>query len=159
MQGSAGGGLSEQVFTEHNRSEHSFTVHIGTEHGGNNPHIETERRHFQAALGAYLSALDGAEASVLPELKKDLLSAYAEYRYQLRGGTHCTACHAAVRYFMTVEIQRTNGTVAHYAALCTRCLEAEMPNAASVTLRLGTMEYKTVRRRLWQSPARWAASA
>jgi hypothetical protein len=114
------------------------------EQARSNPRLEAEQRRLETALGEYFGALDGNTASVRSHRKRDLLRAYAEYRYQVRGGTHCTTCGTPVRYFMTVEIERTDGIVAHYAALCTRCLAAEIPSAESVTLRLGTLEYKTL---------------
>jgi len=106
--------------------------------------VEQERHRFQAALDEYLCALDRASSATLPEKKRTLLAAYAEFRYQVGGGTHCTMCHTPVRHAMTVEVQRTNGSVANFAALCTRCLEGEKANAKSVTLRVGPVEYETI---------------
>ncbi|MDP9266750.1 MAG: hypothetical protein M3P27_00305 [Acidobacteriota bacterium] len=106
--------------------------------------VEQERRCFQAALDEYLSALDRASSSALPEKRRTLLAAYAEFRYQTGGGTHCTTCRAPVRHAMTVEVQRANGETANFAALCTRCLEAEKAQAQRVTLRVGPVEYETI---------------
>lgn len=106
--------------------------------------VEQERVRFQSALDEYLAALHGQSTSVLPEKKKALLGAYAEFHYQLHGGTKCTTCRAPVRHSLTVEVWRTDGTSSHYAALCTRCLEAQKANAKRVTLRVGPVEYETV---------------
>lgn len=108
--------------------------------------VEAERRRFQAALEEYLAALDSASSQALPEKKRLLLGAYAEFRYQVQGGTHCVTCRAHVRHVMTVEVRRGDGTTSVYAALCTRCLEGERANAESVTVRVGPVEYETFRR-------------
>jgi len=116
------------------------------EHTPDQQRIEQERRRFQAALEEYLAALESASSLALPEKKRLLLCAYAEFRYQVQGGTHCVLCRAHVRHSMTVEIRRTGGTTSEYAALCTRCLEGERALAESVTLRVGPVEYETTRR-------------
>lgn len=134
------------------------------EHTPDHQRVEQERRRFQAALDEYLAALDGASSLVLPEKKRVLLRAYAEFRYQLQGGTHCVTCRAHVRHVMTVEVRRPDGSTRQFAALCTRCLEGEKPLAESVTLRVGPVEYETVRRSQEQSaknglrPGRTAAA-
>src|SRR3982750_2334964 len=106
--------------------------------------VEQERRRFQRALQEYLGAIDDATTSALPDKKKALLGAYAEFRYQVQGGTHCTVCRTPVRHTMTVEVRRPNGSTSHFAALCTRCLEGEKALAVSVTLRVGPVEFETV---------------
>jgi|GEM_PF-3918703 len=124
-------------------SEHVSDAHtIG--HTPDAKRVEQERHRFQAALEEYLYALDRASSAALPDKKRTLLAAYAEFRYQVGGGTHCTCCRTPVRHAMTVEVQRTNGSVANFAALCTRCLEGEKANAKSVTLRVGPVEYETI---------------
>ena len=123
-----------------------------------NPHtqdhnrVEQERHHFQVALEDYLAALDHASTSALPEKKKALLAAYAEFRYQVQGGTHCTTCRTPVRHAMAVEVRRRGGITAHFAALCTRCLEGETALAESVTLRVGPVEYETISSDTKQAP-------
>lgn len=107
--------------------------------------VEQERQHFQMALDEYLAALHSQSTAVLPEKKKALLGAYAEFHYQMHGGTKCTTCRAPVRHTMTVEVWRTDGTTSQFAALCTRCLEAQKANATRVTLRVGPVEYVTMR--------------
>src|SRR3954470_17803792 len=114
-------------------------------HVPNAQRIEQERRAFQRALDEYLGEIDRASSVALPEKKRTLLAAYAEFRYQVQGGTHCTVCRTPVRHTMTVEVRRMNGETAHFAALCTRCLEAEKALAKSVTLRIGPVEYETLR--------------
>lgn len=114
------------------------------QHQQDHARVEQERNRFQSALEDYLAALDQASTSTLPDKKKTLLAAYAEFRYQVQGGTHCTTCRTPVRHAMTVEVCRLNGITAHFAALCTRCLEAEKAQAESVTLRVGPVEFETV---------------
>ncbi len=106
--------------------------------------VEEERARFQRALDEYLAALHGQSTSVLPEKKKALLGAYAEFHYQTHGGTKCTTCRAPVRHTLTVEVWRDDGSSSQYAALCTRCLEGQKANAKRVTLRVGPVEYETV---------------
>lgn len=124
------------------------------EHTPNHQRIEQERQRFQHALEEYLAALETASRAVLEERKHDLLSAYAEYRYQVQGGTHCVLCRAHVRHTMLVEVRREDGTTSQFAALCTRCLEGEKALAESVTLRVGPVEYETLRRSHEQPPHR-----
>jgi len=116
------------------------------EHTPNQQRIEQERQRFQAALEQYLVALETASSAVLSERKHDLLGAYAEYRYQVQGGTHCVLCRAHVRHAMLVEARRDDGSTRQFAALCTRCLEGEKALAETVTLRVGPVEYETMRR-------------
>ena len=123
-------------------SEH--VVKETTEYKPDAQRVEQERRRFQMALDEYLCALDRASSSALPEKKQTLLGAYAEFRYQIDGGTHCTVCRAPVRHTMMVEVHRNNGSVATFAALCTRCIEGERAQAKSVTLRVGPVEYETI---------------
>jgi hypothetical protein len=126
------------------------TSSAGAGKGAMNPHtqdharVEHERKSFQRALEDYLAALDQASSSALPDKKRTLLAAYAEFRYQVQGGTHCTICRTPVRHTMTVEVRRPSGITAHFAALCTRCLEGEKAQAVSVTLRVGPVEFETV---------------
>jgi hypothetical protein len=115
------------------------------QHTQDHTRVEQERRRFQAALDDYLGALTDEATSVLPEKKRALLCAYAEFKYQTDGGTHCTTCRAPVRHKMMVEVLRPSGSVTQYAALCTRCLEAERAHATQVTLRVGPVEYETLR--------------
>jgi hypothetical protein len=107
--------------------------------------VEEERVRFQHALDEYLAALHSQSTTVLPEKKKALLGAYAEFHYQMHGGTKCTTCRTPVRHTMTVEVWRTDGTTSQYAALCTRCLEGQKANATRVTLRVGPVEYETMK--------------
>ena len=116
------------------------------QHTPNHERIEQERRRFQTALEEYLAALETASKVVLAERKHDLLSAYAEFRYQSQGGTHCVLCRAHVRHEMIVEARREDGSTRRFTALCTRCLEGEKALSESVTLRVGPVEYETVRR-------------
>jgi hypothetical protein len=115
------------------------------QHTPNHARVEQERRRFQVALDDYLSALEHAASSALPEKKRELLSAYAEFRYQVQGGTHCVGCRAPVRHTMTVEVRRQDGSTSQFASLCTRCLEAQKAGAESVVLRVGPVEYETLR--------------
>src|SRR3954471_24744925 len=130
-------------------------------HIPNAQRIEQERRTFQRALDEYLGEIERASSPGvgLPEKKRTLLAAYAEFRYQVQGGTHCTVCRAPVRHTMTVEVRRPNGSTSHFAALCTRCLEGERARADSVTLRVGPVEYATLRREEEKLPARKNAAA
>lgn len=115
-------------------------------HTPNHARIEDERQRFQRALDEYLNALESAPSSVLREKKRVLLGAYAEFRYQVQGGTHCVLCRTHVRHAMTVEVRRGDGTVSQFESLCTRCLEGQKAEAESVMLRVGPVEYETMRR-------------
>lgn len=115
-------------------------------HTPNYQRVEHERRRFQVALDEYFAALENSSSAVLPEKKRELLGAYAEFRYQVSGGTHCVLCRAHVRHNMLVEVRRADGSTRQFAALCTRCLESEKANAESVTLRVGPVEYETFHR-------------
>ena len=114
-------------------------------HQQDHARVAQERRRFQVALDDYLAALCDEATAVLPARKHALLSAYAEFRYQTHGGTNCTTCRAPVRHNVSVEVLRPNGSVTRYAALCTRCLEAERARSTQVTLRVGPVEYETLR--------------
>lgn len=108
--------------------------------------IERERRRFQAALQDYLAALASASSPVVETSKKQLLVAYCEFQYQVRGGTRCALCRAPVRYRMSVDVRMPDYSERSFEALCTRCLEAQRAVADTVTLRVGPAEYATYRR-------------
>ena len=131
---------------EHSGSKQGASKQSVGQHIPDAKRVEQERQRFQVALDEYLAALDRGTSLALKERKRMLLTAYAEFHYQTQGGTHCTCCRTPVRHVMTVEVRRANGSVSHFAALCTRCLEGEKAQAESVTLRLGPVEYETLRR-------------
>lgn len=98
-------------------------------------------------LQEYLQALaDSADAGPSMRQQKILLS-YAELQYQLHGGGRCAMCHASVRHVLPVIAEHTDGTIAEYRCLCTRCLEGERVVSSRVTLTIGHahLEYTTSR--------------
>ena len=66
-----------------------------------------------------------------------ILLSFAEVQFQIRGGGKCSVCRAAVRLVIPVHSERTDGTTADFACLCTRCLTGERAVASSVTLSAG----------------------
>ena len=96
-------------------------------------------------LQEYLQALaDGAAEGPSTRQQKILLS-YAELQYQLHGGGRCSICHASVRHVLPVTAEHTDGTIAEFGCLCTRCLEGERVVSSRVTLTIGRarLEYTT----------------
>ncbi len=93
-------------------------------------------------LQEYLEAL--AEPGDAPDSRqRKVLFSYAELQYRLHGGGRCAMCHSAVRHVMPVSVEHTDGTIAEYGCLCTRCLEGEKAQATRLTLRIGehVLEY------------------
>ena len=87
-------------------------------------------------LQDYLESL--AETSGHPDQRLEkLLTSYAELRYRLKGGGHCSVCHASVRHVLPVRVERADGSVGEYACLCNRCLQAERVQSNQVTLTVG----------------------
>jgi hypothetical protein len=96
-------------------------------------------------LQEYLQALaDGAAAGPSDRQQRILLS-YAELQYQLHGGGRCSMCRASVRHVLPVTAEHTDGTIAEFGCLCTRCLEGERVVSNRVTLTIGRarLEYTT----------------
>lgn len=87
-------------------------------------------------LQEYLESL--ADSGGHPDRKAEkVLSSYAELRYQLNGGGHCSVCHAAVRHVLPVRVEHSDGSVSDFECLCTRCLEAERVQSSRVILTVG----------------------
>ncbi len=96
-------------------------------------------------LQEYLQALaEGMDDGPTTRQAKALLS-YAELQYQLKGGGRCSMCRASVRHVLPVKAEHTDGTIAEYRCLCTRCLEGERHVSDRVTLTVGNarLEYTT----------------
>ncbi len=94
------------------------------------------KAEIELALAEYFETLAAAE-DLLPEVRqRQLLLAFAELCFKLRGGSHCAQCHAHVRHVVPVIVER-NGALVQYACLCTRCIESERATAQKVTLRIG----------------------
>lgn len=104
-------------------------------------------RMYARALQEYLEIL--ADVDQLPSRRKrNLLLAYAELRYKLKGGSRCAVCNAPVRYVVPVRVERADAAQLRYPCLCTRCLEAEKAVSKRVVLRIGeaSIEYLTAGR-------------
>ena len=96
-------------------------------------------------LQEYLQALaDVVDEGPSARQQKTLLS-YAELQYQLHGGGRCSMCRASVRHVLPVTAEHTDGTIAEFGCLCTRCLEGERVVSNRVTLTIGRarLEYNT----------------
>lgn len=96
-------------------------------------------------LQEYLQALaDDVNEGPTARQQRILLS-YAELQYQLHGGGRCSMCHASVRHVLPVTAEHTDGTIAEFGCLCTRCLEGERVVSTRVTLTIGRarLEYTT----------------
>lgn len=88
-------------------------------------------------LQEYLEALaEGMRHGPTAHKQKALVS-YAELQYRLKGGGRCSVCRAAVRHRVPVQSEHLDGTIAEFACLCTRCLEAEKALSRRVELTVG----------------------
>lgn len=96
-------------------------------------------------LQEYLQAMaEGVDDGPTARQRKALYS-FAELQYQLHGGGRCAICRASVRHVLPVRAEHTDGTIAEYRCLCTRCLEGERGVCERVTLTVGNarLEYAT----------------
>ena len=93
-------------------------------------------------LQEYLESLAEMEGPPQKRLHKALES-YAEVQFRVRGGGHCSICHAAVRHVLPIRAEHIDGTAGEYACLCTRCLQAErvLSNKVTVTVGKSVLEY------------------
>jgi hypothetical protein len=71
------------------------------------------------------------------EKKRQLLTAYAEVKYRLRGGGRCPICHTHVRHVMPIYAVHLDGRERSYPCLCTRCFEGEKGLSSRIVMRLG----------------------
>ena len=96
-------------------------------------------------LQEYLQALADVVNEGPSDRQQKILLSYAELQYQLYGGGRCSMCHAAVRHVLPVTAEHTDGTIAEFGCLCTRCLEGERVVSNRVTLTIGRarLEYTT----------------
>lgn len=96
-------------------------------------------------LQEYLQALADCVNDGPSDRQQKILLSYAELQYQLHGGGRCSMCHASVRHVLPVTAEHTDGTIAEFGCLCTRCLEAERGVSHRVTLTIGRarLEYTT----------------
>jgi hypothetical protein len=110
------------------------------------PHMASHHRPLpHNVLQEYLQALaDGINEGPSDRQQRILLS-YAELQYQLHGGGRCSICRASVRHVLPVTAEHTDGTVAEFGCLCTRCLEGARVVSTRVTLTIGRacLEYTT----------------
>lgn len=103
-----------------------------------------ERSHRKAfadeiphrVLQQYLEALaDPADRGITREER--ILLSFAEVQFQIKGGSQCALCHAAVRLVLPVIAEHNDGSVGEYKCLCTRCLTAERAISTRVTIQGG----------------------
>ena len=87
-------------------------------------------------LQDYLESLAETEGHPDQRLEK-ILASYAELRYRLNGGGHCSMCRASVRHVLPVRVEHADGSAADYECLCNRCLQAERVLSDRVTLTVG----------------------
>ena len=90
----------------------------------------------QELFQEFLETLAGVN-ELAPEKKRQLLDAYAEVKFRLRGGSRCPLCKAPVRHVMPVYAVHLDGTERSYPCLCTRCFEGEKGLSSKVVVRLG----------------------
>ncbi len=88
-------------------------------------------------LQEYLQALADGMRDGPTDRQGKALHSYAELQYQLRGGGRCSICRASVRHVLGVRAEHTDGTIAEYVCLCTRCLEGERAACDRITLYVG----------------------
>ena len=88
-------------------------------------------------LQEYLQALADGVTEGPSDLQQKILLAYAELQYQLHGGGRCSLCRASVRHVLPVTAEHTDGTIAEFGCLCTRCLQGEQAVSNRVTLIIG----------------------
>ena len=92
-----------------------------------------------AIMQDYLAAL--AQILALPDSRHksiEILRAYAELRYRLVGGGHCSVCRAHVRHVLPITTERFDGETKDYDCLCTRCFEGERSVSRKISVRAGT---------------------
>lgn len=96
-------------------------------------------------LQEYLQALADCVNDGPSDRHLKILLSYAELQYQLHGGGRCSMCRASVRHVLPVTAEHTDGTIAEFGCLCTRCLEGERVVSNRVTLTIGRarLEYTT----------------
>ena len=99
----------------------------------------------QKVLQDYFEAL--AEEPASPNRAKQVLSSYAEVRYRMTGGGHCSVCHAHVRHVLPVSIRRADGSLVEFESLCQRCLEGEKALAQSVEITVGSARWEVKRKK------------
>jgi hypothetical protein len=97
----------------------------------------THRPSPRNILQEYLESLAEGAGALPTERQQRLLHAWAELQYQLHGGGRCSVCHASVRHVVPVRAEHADGTIAEFACLCTRCLEAERVISLRVVLTVG----------------------
>jgi hypothetical protein len=85
-------------------------------------------------LSEEYASLARTAPAAFPFEDRDLLAWYAELKYKLSGGGHCTICRAHVRHAVPVTSERADNITVIYACLCTRCLVAEEAISRRVTL-------------------------
>jgi hypothetical protein len=96
-------------------------------------------------LQEYLQALADCVSDGPSDRQQKILLSYAELQYQLHGGGRCSMCRASVRHVLPVTAEHTDGTIAEFGCLGTRCLEGERVVSNRVTLTIGhaRLEYTT----------------
>lgn len=93
----------------------------------------------------YLTALANGSREKESVRHANLLFSFAELKFRLGGGGHCSVCHAHVRHVVPVEVEREDGSRARFTCLCTRCLVAEKSCARRVVLRVGNAKVEYTR--------------
>ncbi len=95
--------------------------------------------------GDYLNALANGKGEKESVRQANLLFSFAELKFRMAGGGHCSVCHAHVRHVLPIEVEREDGSTKQYGCLCTRCLVAEKSTARRVTLRVGNARVEYTR--------------
>jgi len=85
----------------------------------------------------YLAALADGSRTRESARQANLLFSFAELKFRMGGGGHCSVCHAHVRHVLPVAVEHEDGTHKKFDCLCTRCLVAEKSTARRVTLKVG----------------------
>lgn len=95
-------------------------------------------------LQAYLEEISRSAAETdVATRKRELLRSYAELKYRISGGGHCSICNTHVRHVLPTTLHRADGINTEYGCLCTRCFEGERALGSSLSVRAGivTMHY------------------
>lgn len=112
-----------------------------------------------AAAAIILQEYLGTLAAICekPESRRktiELLRAYAELRFRLVGGSHCSICNTHVRHVLPISSERLDGSTKEFDCLCTRCFEGERSVSKAVYVRAGrsTIDFQTGETRVDGNP-------
>ena len=90
-------------------------------------------------LDEYFATLARCSESAMDDDTKlrELMRSYAEFKFRVVGGGHCSVCRSHVRHVFPVIAEQESGTVKKLDCLCTRCFEGEKSTAVRMTLVVG----------------------